>query len=192
MVSAVNGDGRVVAGPLRANTGGEYVLAGLPETAVRVRATCDTATVAAPLGAPGSSTAMRVDLFVRNFRPEVRGFLPTLAGRPVRRRCRRARRWTSRPLSPIAMAIHRHCRGWRPRVPEWRHRTRTEALRGPCHANGVCTRCTCWLPDHKGGIRQGQLTLNVGTELAMVLFGHLATGPGAAPRPAARRSTLMG
>jgi hypothetical protein len=177
-VSAVNSDGGVVAGPVRANTGGQYVLAGLPETAVRVRATCDKATVEAAIDVAGLSAGRRIDLPVRNFRPEVRGFLPTLAGHPVRR---------VPPGATVDVEAAVTDRDGDVLAFSW------VAAEG----SGVVTKRTdgtaTWaLPrerglhtlyllasDGKGGIRQGRLTLNVGTD-GVFFSGTVTNREGAA------------
>jgi hypothetical protein len=177
-VSALNGDGRVVAGPVRANTGGQYVLPGLPGTAVRLRATCEAATVGAVLGTLSPGVSMRIDLFLHNFRPEVRGFLPTFAGRPVRR------------VPPGAMVKVEAAVTDRDRDPL---SFRWMAAEGSGMATMQPDGTAMWaLPrqrglhtlyllasDRKGGIKQGRLTLNVGTD--GVFFSGLVTGPDGMP-----------
>jgi hypothetical protein len=181
-VSALNADGRVVAGPVRANTLGQYVLAGLPQTAVRVRATCDRASVGAPIGASRSDAGILIDLHVRNFRPEVRGFLPTLAGRPVRR---------VPPGAVVKVEAAVTDRDGDPLSFSWMAAERSGVVTR--QADGTAT----WaLPrgrglqvlyllasDRKGGIRQGRLTLNVGT--GGVFFSGVVTGRGGAVVPGA-------
>jgi hypothetical protein len=72
MVSAVDGGGNVVGGPVQANSSGKYVLAGLPPEDLRVRAACGNSSVEAtvPLAAFTSVRVAQLDL--------------TLSGAPVR------------------------------------------------------------------------------------------------------------
>jgi len=180
-VSAVGRDGRVVAGPVRANTGRQYVLPGLPLTALRVRATCDTATVEA-VAAALRPAGTRIDLPVRNFRPEVRGFLPTLDGRPVRR---------VPPGATVEVEAAVTDRDGDALQFSWM----------AAEGSGIATTrpdgsATWALPrerglhslyllasDRKGGVRQGRLTLNVGT--GGVFFSGTVTGRDGAVTPGA-------
>lgn len=86
LVSALDNTGHVVRGPVRANSAGEYVLAGVPQRDIRVHATCGNAGVEAPVSALqlASGTVTQLGLTIDNSRPEFVAMTAELEGQTVK------------------------------------------------------------------------------------------------------------
>jgi hypothetical protein len=83
LVSALDDRGNVVSGPVRANSAGEYVLAGVPQKDIRVRATCAAGSVEA-LATAAFGTVVPLDLTVNNSPPQFVALIAEIDGQAMK------------------------------------------------------------------------------------------------------------